>query len=64
MKSDIYDGYFQEPRQYNRAVYKALYVDNILTTAGPLSFAVNVAQTLASETKAKTESQKQVYENF
>ena len=34
--SDIYDPYFLGPRPYNKAVYKALFGDEILKTSGSL----------------------------
>jgi|LakMenEpi03Aug12_release.lakeMendotaPanAssembly.Ray.scaffolds.fasta_scaffold826847_2 hypothetical protein len=43
--SDIYDALFQGPRPYNKAVYKALFTDEVLKM-GPLQLTINPQKSL------------------
>ena len=54
----MYDQYFQGPRPYNKAVYKALFTDEILPFES--SFASAISKSLDS--KQKTEAT--AYDNF
>ena len=58
--SDMYDQYFLGPRPYNKAVYKALFSDDIIKMGKP-TIPIQIKQ---SEQKQKVEQTASAYENY
>lgn len=58
----MYDSLFQGPRPYNRAVYKALFTDEVIKL-GPLAQAV-INPSKPIELKQKSDGGQSAYENY
>ncbi len=54
----MYDQYFQGPRPYNKAVYKALFTDDILP------FESNYTTAISKSLDSKPKNEATAYDNF